>query len=440
MFEIEKRKKFDKYFPIVWTILIILSVSGASAYYYLAKNRPVAEIPETKVVEQVQTETEVPQSEASKEVKEEITQAPPKHPTSSKISGKTISTSAGSAVAVSTGGDLTTEEVAKLSAFSTMGAASSIAYNDTTSRYPELGDTLRSYVNNNLLHTSELPYMYEIKIVDCSTCNYSGLYTGSYMQSGTDITKAYGYITLNALPYKDSTRFLDYMKIILAHEYGHHYTLYHRWVDLDIPSGQRFPDAYYNVRPLTKATTAVDYSLGWEDCDAEIIAEDYSYFYSGYGYHGMSNIYSYPSNPATKNWLVTLGQAVVPPPATTSESVANEPPPAEPNTPSPPVVDSVAPQISFLKPQDGATISGDFEIQVSANDDVLLARIELYFDGNLVLNIERSFIGTMDSTKVINGTHTLTAKAFDASGNVKEVSVTITVDNQVIPSANPKKK
>lgn len=444
MFNIEKRKKFDRYFPIIWTILITLSVGGASAYYYLAKNKPVAEIPETKVAETVSTE-EPKESSPEPEAIEEVAKTPPKRSTSSKIVGKPISTAAGTATAVSTGGDLTTEEVAKLSAYSTMGAASSITYTDTTGRYPELGDTLKSYINNNLLHTTELGYMYEIRIVDCSGCNYSGLYTGSYLQSGSDIYKAYGYITLNALPYKDSTRFLDYMKLILAHEYGHHYTLYHRWVDLDIPAGQRFPDSYYTTRPLAKSTTTYDYSLGWENCDAEIIAEDYSYFYSGYNYHGMSDVYGYPSNPGTKNWLINIAQAVSTTQEATSENttIADEPSlesseGSEPVTPTA-TTDAVLPQVSILKPADGVTVSGNFEIQVSASDDVRLQKIELFFDSYLLISIERSFIGTMDSTRVSNGVHVIKAIAYDSSSNKKETSITITVDNPLASEKNPKK-
>lgn len=438
MFELEKRRRFDKIFPIAWSVFVVVVLLGSTSYYLYLKNKinsvPVANNTATEQTLAVAEQPSEVKEEVPQTVKETITEAPPKHPTSSKIQGKQITTSAGSATAVSTGGELTSEDVSKLSSYSTMGAASSITYSDTTGRYPGLGDTLKNFVNSNLLHTTDLAFMYEIRIIDCAECNYSGLYTGSYMQSGSDITKAYGYITLNALPYKDNARFTDYMKLILAHEYGHHYTLYHRWVDLDIPSGQRFPDAYYNVRPLSKATTAYDYSLGWEDCDAEILAEDYSYIYSGYGYHGMSNVYGYPSSPGTKNWLISLGQSTPAPATPETPAIPTTPPETTPETPvapTTPVADTVPPEVQFLKPNDLQTVTGDFEIQVNATDDIKLDRIELYFDDVLVLNIKRPFIGTMDSTQIENGEHIIKAKAYDSSGNVKEVSITITVDNPV---------
>jgi hypothetical protein len=256
--------------------------------------------------------------------------------------------------------------------------------------------------------------MYELRIVDCPDCSYSGLYTGSYL-NGSDgkISKAFGWITLNVAPYKTSPYFTDYMKLTFSHEYGHHYTLYHRWVDDNIPVGQRWPAEYYSIRPLSLTTTAPDYSLGWGNCDVEIMAEDYSYLFSGYGYHAMSATYGYPSQ-AVKAWLIAMSSAG-----------------------SAPVPDTVAPNVAITSPVNGATVSTITNITVSASDNVGVTRVDIYIDGGKATSIMTApYSYAWETRSFANGSHTIDAKAYDSNQSSDNV-VTVTIDNSTSDTEKP---
>ncbi len=347
----------------------------------------------------------VPEETNKEEAKKAIRKNPPK--LASSGSSKTI----GNQTIVSDG-SISGEDASRLQGYAGAGPASNITYTDTTGAYPSLGDTLKSYINSTLYHkSSDLSYMYEIRMVDCSSCGYGGLYSGSYLTAGSDIYKAFGFITLNVAYYKTSPYFVDYMKLILSHEYGHHYTLYHRWVDLDVPYGERFPDAYYNVRPLTKATTTYDYSLGWGNCDVEIIAEDYSYFYSTYGYHAMAGTYGLPSG-ATNSWIQNI-------------SISSPEVPA----------DSTPPTVSITAPANGATVSGSQTFSADASDNVAVTRVEFYVDATLVYTDTAAPYQTdLNTGSYSNGAHTLKAKAFDTNQSA-ESPISVTISNAADPTS-----
>lgn len=336
---------------------------------------------------------------------------PPKY-NQSKLSSKKITTEAGQATIVSEG-PISAQYESIIANYATSGPVSNIYYNDTTKSYPDLGNALKDHLKGKLLWSnSDISYLYEIRIVDCQDCSYGGLYTGSYLYgSPTDITKAFGFITLNVAPYKNSAYFNDYMKLILSHEYGHHYTLYHRFVDFDIPTGERFPSAYYSTRPLSLASTKTDYSLGWENCDVEIMAEDYSYIFSGYGYHAMSSIYNYPSL-ALKNWFYSL---------------SNQPAPS----------DTSAPVVSITSPQNNATVSGITNITISASDNVGVTRVEIYIDGNKVSTLlSPPYSFAWETRSYQNGDHSVTAKAYDSTQSA-EASINANVNNTVSDTEAP---
>ena len=394
-------QKLSKISPVIWVLLFAVAVFGATTYYSI--NLPPKKVAEEEIKEQP---AETPPETNPEEAKKELRKNPPK--TASSGSSRTI----GNQTIVSDG-SISAEDASRLESYSGAGPASNITYTDTTGAYPSLGDTLKSYINNTLYHkSSDLSYMYEIRMVDCPSCGYGGLYSGSYLTSGSDIYKAFGFITLNVAPYKSSAYFVDYMKLILSHEYGHHYTLYHRWVDLDVPYGERFPDAYYNVRPLTKATTTWDYSLGWGNCDAEIIAEDYSYFYSTYGYHAMSGTYGLPSG-ATNSWIQNMSLS-------------------SPEVPA----DSTPPTVSITAPANGATLSGSQTLSANASDNVGVTRVEFYVDSTLVYTDTSSPYSTIIVTGSYgNGSHTLKAKAYDTAQSA-ESSITVSISN-VADSTSP---
>jgi hypothetical protein len=98
--------------------------------------------------------------------------------------------------------------------------------------------------------------------------------------------------------------------------------------------------------------------------------------------------------------------------------------------------DTTPPTVSLTAPVSGATVSGSVLVAASASDNVGVTSVQLKLDGaNLGSAFSSSpYSGTLDTTTIANGSHTLTATARDAAGNqATATSVTITVNNTVTP-------
>ena len=348
--------------------------------------------------------------------KDAITKEPPKHPTSG-MTGSTTSNSDGSKTTIVSDAGGSCPDLNSLSTRKPTGTSpSSIEYFDQTGSYSSLGNTLKSYLSTNLLWSNEIGSMYKIVLEDAGETGWEGEYCGAYsVNSRGDIISSYGYIILNTHYHKNSSAFTDYMKLTLSHEYGHHYTLSHKWVDLDLPAGTRFPDSYYSVRPLSKSAVATDYSKGWQNCDAEIAAEDYSYFYSGYGYQQMHEDYGLALPSAgTKGWFENLSSAQ----KSGGQAVSQLP-----------QVDNTPPSISISEPASGASLSGSFTFRASASDNVGVVKVGFYLNGTLVAEDGTApYETTIDTQKYDNGGYTLKAVAYD-SRQTAESSVNISFNN-----------
>ena len=94
------------------------------------------------------------------------------------------------------------------------------------------------------------------------------------------------------------------------------------------------------------------------------------------------------------------------------------------------VPDTVAPTVSITAPSAGSYVSGTATIRVQASDNVGVARVEFYIDGELVC-VDRSapYECEWDTTSWPEGEHTIRVVAYDTSGNVGEDQVTVIVDN-----------
>lgn len=93
--------------------------------------------------------------------------------------------------------------------------------------------------------------------------------------------------------------------------------------------------------------------------------------------------------------------------------------------------DTEAPTVSITSQEDGSTVSGTVEIQVSATDNVGIDKVELYIGDTLVGSDSQSpYTFSIDTTKYEDGTYTITAKAYDTSGNTAEASIKLTFDNE----------
>lgn len=96
-----------------------------------------------------------------------------------------------------------------------------------------------------------------------------------------------------------------------------------------------------------------------------------------------------------------------------------------------PVGDTTAPLVSITSPAAGVTISGTITVGVSASDNVGVTRVEWYLDGALQGSATLApYTFSWNTAGVADGSHTLSAKAYDAAGNVGTApSVTVTVQN-----------
>jgi hypothetical protein len=88
--------------------------------------------------------------------------------------------------------------------------------------------------------------------------------------------------------------------------------------------------------------------------------------------------------------------------------------------------------------------SGTITLSASASDNVGVTKVEFYVDGALKgTDTTSAYSMTLDSTTLANGSHTLSAKAYDAAANVATSSaVAFSVSNTTTPAptqllANP---
>jgi hypothetical protein len=97
--------------------------------------------------------------------------------------------------------------------------------------------------------------------------------------------------------------------------------------------------------------------------------------------------------------------------------------------------DTIAPTISFSAPANNSTLTGIATVHVTAIDNVSVTKAELYIDGILEGTDSSSpYLFSLDTTKYSSGSHTLTAKAYDAALNIgQSVNLLVTVENDITP-------
>ncbi len=102
------------------------------------------------------------------------------------------------------------------------------------------------------------------------------------------------------------------------------------------------------------------------------------------------------------------------------------PPPPEPTD------GDVAPTVAITSPAPGATVSGTVLVSLSASDNFGVTKVELYINGQFVSSSSSAALSyTLDTTRFLNGSLTIAAKAYDAAGNVSSTSIHVTIDNIV---------
>jgi len=99
--------------------------------------------------------------------------------------------------------------------------------------------------------------------------------------------------------------------------------------------------------------------------------------------------------------------------------------------------DAQVPVVSLSSPVNGATLSGTVAVSASATDDVAVSKVEIFQDATLVFAGNGNPVTyNWDTRAAVNGPHTLSAKAYDAAGNVGQSSiVTVNVLNDTTAPA-----
>ncbi len=96
--------------------------------------------------------------------------------------------------------------------------------------------------------------------------------------------------------------------------------------------------------------------------------------------------------------------------------------------------DTSSPSVALTAPADGQTAKLTFTVAATASDDLDLNRVEFFVDSTRIGTIVSApFSFNWNSYAVHNGTHVLTARAYDASGNTASQSVSISVINPPPP-------
>lgn len=101
--------------------------------------------------------------------------------------------------------------------------------------------------------------------------------------------------------------------------------------------------------------------------------------------------------------------------------------------------DTTPPSVFIGAPSDGSAVTGTVTIAVVADDDFGVQRVEFYDGATLIGTSTRPpFSLSWASPTASNGTHSLTARAYDAAGNLtSSAPVTVVVDNDhVLPQVS----
>jgi hypothetical protein len=107
----------------------------------------------------------------------------------------------------------------------------------------------------------------------------------------------------------------------------------------------------------------------------------------------------------------------------------------------PDVSDTTPPTVDINNPEDGSTVSGRVAIGVDAWDDVNVATVRLYIDGQLRSSASSASLNySWNTRKVASGAHTIVAEAEDTSGNISSKSIQVYIGSSSDPDDSPGSK
>jgi len=100
--------------------------------------------------------------------------------------------------------------------------------------------------------------------------------------------------------------------------------------------------------------------------------------------------------------------------------------------PPPPPEDTEKPTVSIESPISGATITGKIDIKALANDNQNINRVEFVIDQEVLFTkVETPYTWSeWDSSSISDGSHVISAVAYDNAGNSATASIGVTIQNQ----------
>jgi archaellum component FlaF (FlaF/FlaG flagellin family) len=103
------------------------------------------------------------------------------------------------------------------------------------------------------------------------------------------------------------------------------------------------------------------------------------------------------------------------------------------------VPDTTLPSVSLTTPTSGTTLTGPVTLSANAADNVAVDHVEFLVDGTKIGSVSSApYQLSLDSTSLSQGTHTISARAVDSSGNAKtSAAVSVTVYNPPPPTPPP---
>lgn len=91
------------------------------------------------------------------------------------------------------------------------------------------------------------------------------------------------------------------------------------------------------------------------------------------------------------------------------------------------VADQAPPTVAISNPSNAAKVSGIVPVAVAANDDVAVAKVQLYIDGKLVSSTtNKTLTYNWNTKKVAAGSHAIKAVATDTASKTSEMAITVT--------------
>lgn len=100
--------------------------------------------------------------------------------------------------------------------------------------------------------------------------------------------------------------------------------------------------------------------------------------------------------------------------------------------------DTTPPVVNISSPANGSTVSGLVTISANASDNAGVSKVDFFVDTILIATDTTSpYSITWDSKTVTNGSHTLSAKAFDQASNSATDTISVMVDNDIQPPTAP---